>query len=148
LEPRVNWYLALTTLLITSLAAAALLGVWWVWAPEEPQTGYQRSLDEVELRWKCAAGHRFTAPGQAEPCNCPKCGAKAEIVDVYRCPEHGEFDVFVRLGPVEGTGRYAARQLRLDRGEWVSVAEGLKCPRCGRKLVRPPRDPANSFQGD
>ena len=147
-EPRVNWYLALATLVCVSLVAAMLIGAWLLWRSEPPVQGHQRTLSEFEVRWICEAGHEFTAPTQTQPRVCPECGAAAEILDIYACEVHGEFKVRVRLGLPPGADKPRVIALRAKEGDWVPVEQGLKCPRCDRTLKRPPRDPLRQHRGD
>ena len=147
-EPRVNWHLALATLVCVSLVAAMLIGAWQLWRSEPPVQAHQRTLSEYEVQWICEAGHEFTAAARTQPRVCPECGAPAEIVDIYACEVHGEFKVRVRLGLTPGADRPHVIALRAKEGDWVPVDQGLKCPRCDRILKRPPRDPLRQHRSD
>ena len=147
-EPRVNWHLALATLVCVSLVAALLIGAWLLWRREPPVQARQRALWDIQMQWICEAGHEFSAPGQTQPRVCPVCGAPAEIVDTYACEVHGEFKVRVRLGLLPGADKPRVIALRAKEGDWVPVERGLKCPRCDRTLKRPPRDPLRHHRSD
>jgi hypothetical protein len=110
--------------------------VWRVWRTEEVQLPRQRDLQDVQLQWRCANGHVFDAPGQMDPYPCPQCGAPAEAIDIYVCPQHGQIEVQVRFEPDPDTGKPVAATIRVGKGLWVPVGDGVRCPRCREPMRR------------
>lgn len=142
---------ATISLLVASLAAILLFAAWRVWRQDRPTVAPQRTLRDVQLRWKCEGGHYFYESGQSEPRACPRCGRPAYPVETFECDKHGPFEVAVRFtkGP---DGRAHVSELRLEsgvggKGEWVFAEDGLRCPRCGAILHRQELDPLRNFPG-
>lgn len=136
---------ATVTLLVASLAAIMLFAGWRIWREDRVVPPPQRSLVDVQLRWKCESGHTFYDKGQSAPRVCTTCGRPAYPMDTYECEKHGSFDVSVRFaeGPDD---RPHVSELRLEtspgaKGEWVFASDGLRCPKCGLPLHRQPFDP-------
>ena len=127
---------AATISLVVAVAAAALLFfVWRIWQKEDDVSVYVRTIRDVELDWRCEGGHLFRSLGQVEPRPCWMCGETAYPVTQYHCSVHGSFEVDVRFAE-NADGVATPEQLRLPGGGWVRADPGLKCPRCGKKLVR------------
>ncbi len=100
----------------------------------------ERTLENVVLQWKCDAGHTFEAPGHVDPVFCKTCNNNAYPVTGYACPRHGRFQVQVKFERADdGSLRTAA--VRLMGRDWASEAEGVRCPRCERRLKYEQRDP-------
>ena len=131
---------ALASLIVASLAAAALFGVWSFVDGPEPERPYVRDFTEVQYTWSCSDGHRFRALGQVEPRLCPHCGKEAFVVDTYVCEKHGAIEVFVRFHP-GCTSTNNAYDLKLPNRRWTPAQEGISCPKCTRKLSKARKDP-------
>ena len=136
---------ATVTLLVASLAAILLFTGWRIWREDRTVIPPQRTLGDVQLRWKCESGHAFFERGQSDPRACPTCGRPAYPVDTYECAKHGAFEVSVRFAN-DPDGRAEVSELRLEaaagvKGEWVFASDGLRCPKCGLPLHRQPADP-------
>ncbi len=146
-KPR--WISRTTTvsLLIVSAAALSLFVMWRFSRAEETVEPVIRTLRDVGFDWKCEAGHSFYESGQAGARACIKCGRPAYPVDEYKCSIHGRYPVSVRF-VIDSDGKPRVSELRQCKGvdasrwgQWVFATDGVLCPRCGRKLVRPRRDP-------
>ncbi len=135
IKPRTTSRVAILSLLTAAVAAMGLPAIWRYWRSEELVRPAQRTFSDVELEWRCSAGHTFQAAGQLGGRTCWKrnCERQAFPSTQYACSVHGSFLVQVRFENDErGTPKPA--RLRLPSGGWVSVEKGLKCPRCPRKL--------------
>ncbi len=127
---------AATISLVVAVAVAALLFfVWRFWHKEDNVSVYVRTIRDVELDWRCDAGHLFRSLGQVEPRPCWMCGETAYPVTRYHCSAHGSFEVAVRFAE-DAEGVAKPDQLRLPGRDWVGADPGLKCPRCSKALVR------------
>jgi len=131
---------ALASLIVASVAAAALFGIWSLVDGPEPVRPHIRDFTEVQYTWKCSDGHHFRALGQVEPRLCSECGKEAWVVDTYVCEKHGAIEVFVRFHP-GCTSTNNAYDLRLPNLEWTPVQEPMSCPKCSRKLTKARKDP-------
>ena len=141
IKPRTTPWAAIS-LLAAAVAAMSSLAVWRLWQTEEPQP-YRRKLTDVELEWKCDAGHSFRAAGQVDPRECWKCDPPALAaypIDNYVCPRGHSYEVAVRFAQGDD-GAPKVTQLRLAGRDWTPIEEGLRCPRCKNRLVRKRRDP-------
>jgi len=127
---------------LTLAAAAAVLlpVVWRLWGSEETTIAHQRTLAEMELDWRCEEGHDFRGKGHTfgpdgltSPRTCWKCGEPAYPVATYVCPVHGAYEVTVRF-TIGDDGRPRVAQVRWAGRGWVTEEEGLRCPRCERRL--------------
>jgi len=127
--------------LVTAVGVAIVtLALWRVWRHEDDVAPPGRRLIDVELTWRCEAGHTFQAAGQLLPRQCWICDRQAFPLIVMYCPTHGAFDVLVRFAP--GTDNVPeVAQLKLVGYRWVDAAEGLTCPRCREKLIYKGPDP-------
>ena len=92
-----------------SLGAAAgvvvlVVLLWRLWHGNENTPVYERRPSEVEVDWRCGAGHRFSAALQLEPRRCWEvtCTERAYPVARYRCPRHGVYEVAFRFRLDEG----------------------------------------------
>ena len=140
-EPRSTTRTATLSFLITVAAAVFLFVVWRFSQTEEVVLPALRGPGEVTLDWRCVAGHTFRAPGQVEPHPCVVCGRPAYPFGIWRCEDHGEFEVIARL-QLDAEGVLRPLEFRiLPDGEWVPAREILKCPECGERLQRQLRDP-------
>jgi hypothetical protein len=127
--------------MVGAAAALLLLLVWYLLRTEEVLETPQRTLNNVELKWKCAAGHVFYATGHSldsggltAPKTCVSCGQPAYPFAPYTCPVHGPFEVAVQFA-VDKDGALDVSQVRLPGRDWLPKAQGLRCPRCDRPLV-------------
>jgi len=135
-----------TGLLSLALAVAVAFVAWfawWIWRAA-PAHNDERPLARVTVSWKCARGHVYEAPAAIGPQPCPQCGADAYVVQRYRCPEHGEFDVLLRHER-NREGRVVVVAVRFEEGPWVEHPSAIRCPTCGRKM-RPARSEVFSRQ--
>jgi len=125
-----------------SLAAVALTAVftfgawrWWDSDTVSPPPAPQPTLFEVELDWRCAAGHTFSATGQVGTRICPQCGQRAYPFAKYSCEKHGAYEVqaeFVR----DAAGKTRVGRFKVSGGEWAEAGDGPRCPRCGAVMER------------
>ena len=131
---------ATVSFLVTAAAAVLLFVVWRFWRADEIVPPTARPLEQVTWKWKCEEGHYFPAIAHAEPRACPRCGRPAYPMDIWRCPEHGEFEVLVRFRVGEGK-TLQPLEYQVADGDWTVAADGPRCPQCGRALEHKPRDP-------
>ena len=124
---------------LAAASAALAFAAWRWWQPQPAGPVYRRILSDVELAWKCRAGHSFNETGQLTERTCPKCDQPAFPVTTYECKQHGPFEVAVRF-TVDSAGNSIVSHIRFQAGDWVPVADGLPCPRCGEPLVRKPAE--------
>ena len=119
-------------------AVLLFLGIRHSLRSEEPVPPHVRTFFDVELEWKCEAGHSFRAAGQVEPRRCWTCNRPAYPARGAVCPVHGETDVWVKftLG-TDGTPRPAS--YRTVGGEWTNADSPPQCPKCKREMT-PVRD--------
>lgn len=132
---------ATTISLALAVAAALLLPVVWrLWQGEEAVRPHKRSLADAVLTLRCEKGHQFRAKGHTfgvdgftDAKTCWRCGEPAYPFAQYVCPVHGAYEVTVRFAEGED-GVEIVSQIRLTGREWVSSEEGVRCPRCNRRL--------------
>lgn len=134
------------SLLVAILVAVMVFFGWRIWHTNGEPLAESRTLTDFELRWVCARGHHFVAPGRMTQMICPICGDTAEVADVYECPQHGPFEVQVRFAVSEQTGQAHAALVRGRQTEWTPVSEGVSCPRCGKPLQRAKSDPLAPYR--
>lgn len=135
-EPRVHWRGAIGTLAITATAGALVLILWRLWRADQHEAAPVRRLADVELDWKCEAGHAFKAPGRAGAKSCPTCQKPAFAVVRYGCELHGAVEVFARFGGNPSEPEKLSH-LKLAGRDWTPADRPLICPRCTRELRRP-----------
>jgi hypothetical protein len=129
------------TLVLVCLAALAIPAGWRLSRSDEPLRALQRRLEEVELEWKCPLGHVFYAAGQVEPRRCWECDRESYPVTHFACAVHGPVEVLIKYRRTS-EGAAEVWQLRpWSGGVWVAAADGVNCPRCGRRLAYRPNDP-------
>lgn len=136
-------YLSLAAVLIVGLAG---FFIWRAWRTESPPATWERTLESKHLEWRCAKGHRFDAPAQIGPRDCIVCGTPAELLDSYRCPQHGVMEVDVRLAR-DWTPERRSILVRVAGGKFTPGDEPILCPRCKRTLIRQRPDPLRSRAG-
>src|SRR3990172_1031377 len=83
LQPNAVRRAAIVSLLVVGAAALALFLVWRTWRTDETFVPRQRTLADVELTWRCAAGHTFPAAGQVGSRTCFYCGQEAFHITNY-----------------------------------------------------------------
>jgi hypothetical protein len=139
-KPRRISNVGLISILLAVAAAILLLLTRQAFRSPEPLPPTHRTIFDVELEWKCDAGHTFKAAGQITPRKCWTCRQPAYPIGHYACPTHGTFEV---AGQYEADDSGAPRLsfYRVYGGTWTPVGEGLKCPRCGQALTKPVEDP-------
>lgn len=135
---------ALLSLLTAMAAAAVAFAAWRWWQPAPTVAVYQRTLSDVEMSWRCEAGHSFTASGQVADRPCAMCDQPAYPVIGYECKQHGPVEVAVRFtsGP-DGAPRMS--QLRVNHGAWFPASDPVRCPQCGAPMVPKPADPLDAL---
>jgi hypothetical protein len=134
---------AMLSLLMAMATAAVAFAVWRWWRPAPTVPVYQRTINDVELNWKCDAGHSFIAPGQVADRPCAMCDKPAYALASYECKQHGLFEVAVRFaaGP-DGASRMS--QFRVHQGAWSSAGDPVPCPHCGEPMLRKQVDPLDT----
>lgn len=141
---------ATISLLIAAATALLLPGIWWLYGGKKGEVLPEpRRLADVELEWRCPAGHTFRAFGQLNPRLCLKCDRPAHPLVNYVCPAHGPYRVMVEFGHEEQDGPPEPVRHRLVGRPWVAHDKELKCPRCGRPLAYRPApliDPARKSE--
>lgn len=131
------------SLAVAAAAAVVLLAVWRLWQTEEVIVPQQRQFRDIDVVWKCEVGHSFKAAGQIGSKACWTCDRPAFPVTYYACRIHGPYEIAARFAAGEG-GVARISELRRPGLEWVSIEEGVNCPRCKRRLVHKTRDPAEN----
>ncbi len=134
---------AIASLGLATVAAILLLIVWRSWRTDVVVGTPGGNPPEVEMRWKCDAGHVFFAAGQASSRECWTCGRPAYAVFDYHCKTHGVFEVAV-LFSNDASGRRVPSRWRPAGRRWVETQENLRCPRCRHPLVYR-RDPLSDY---
>lgn len=142
-EPRTIPRAAKLSIVMTAAAAAVAFAAWRWWQPPVTIAAAQRSVLDIDLPWRCDAGHSFVAKGQTADRLCSSCSEPAYPVTTYECKQHGPFEVFVKLKSV-ADGVSVASQWRLGKTDWVSSEGELICPRCHATLVRRHADSADA----
>lgn len=125
-----------------SLAAVAFTAVFsfvaWRWWRSDSITQLApppTSFTDVEMDWRCSAGHTFAATGQTGTRGCPQCGGAASPYAIYACEKHKAFEVQAEFAG-DKEGRTGVAKFKAPGGEWTDAADGPKCPRCGKVMVR------------
>lgn len=125
-----------------SLAAVAATAVfsfaawrWWRSDAIMPLPLPPPTLFDVDLDWRCSAGHTFNALGRTGSRQCPQCGGIAFAFAAYHCERHGTYEVQAEFAR-EADGRERAVKFKVQGGEWADAGDGPHCPRCGAVMVR------------
>lgn len=130
---------AVVSLLITGATACVLFAAWRMWRDDTPIDIRQRTVRDVALTWKCEQGHSISARGRAGARPCYACDLPMYPVTVFKCEIHGPVDVMVQFSS-DDAGELRVSKHKLARGRWVDEEKDLRCPRCGRQLVRKEAD--------
>ncbi len=143
-QPRSAYRAAVITMLSVIIAASVVFLVLRSFGAEEPPQAHQRTLLDVTLLWRCESGHTFMEPGVAHPRTCPFClGPAHAVAEGFFCTSHGAQVVTVKFAADEN-GELVMSEWRVGGQAWQPADQALTCPRCGRVLVRKPKDP---FEG-
>jgi len=134
---------AAINLVLAVSVAVVLIVLWSLNRPEPLQKPATRGFSEVEFTYVCPRGHAFRLQGQITPPLCPTCELPSYPHVVFRCENHGAFEVSVRVA-VGDDGVVRASELQLPGKNWVPVGEPLECPICNRKMFRDSADPLKS----
>jgi len=134
---------AMLSLVMAMSAAAVAFAAWRWWRPAPTVPIYQRTIKDVELSWKCEAGHSFTAPGQVADRLCATCDQPAYAVTSYECERHGVIEVAVRFASGDDVPRVS--QLRVGRGIWFPATDAVRCPHCDAPMVRKQTNPLDTL---
>jgi len=136
---------AYVSLAAAAASAALLFALWRALKSDDLEIPLARSIEDVQLEWRCEDGHIFTAPGAATPIPCPTCGKDAYPIAQFQCPVHGQFDVFFRFekGP---DGRLVPTEVKAVGGKWEPFTEHPRCPKCHRPMIRESVDPLATKQ--
>lgn len=126
---------ATLSLMLALAAATVAFAAWRWWRPEPAVAVYRRSISDVELSWRCEAGHTFSARGQTSDRPCAMCARPAYAVTAYECKTHGPIEVAVRFEADE-SGRSRVSHLRVHGGEWVPMETDPVCSKCDSPLTR------------
>jgi len=121
-------------------AAVLFLIVRYSLRSEETVQPFVRTFSDLEVDWKCEAGHTFRAAGQVEPRRCWTCNAAAFPVRRAACPVHGETEIWVRFS-VDADGTPRPSSYRTVGGEWTDAATPPICPKCKRDMQPVREDP-------
>lgn len=142
-DPRRSNRAAYLSLLVTFAVGLVGFGMWRAWREDPPPPMWERSLSTKELSWRCAEGHGFRAPSQIGPRSCIECGERAELVDLYHCPIHGDIEVEVRLAR-DWTLDHPRFLVRAGGGSFLPADKPIRCTRCNRTITRLRPDPLRS----
>jgi hypothetical protein len=124
-------------------AAAVAFAAWCWWQPAPTVPVYQRTINDVELNWKCEAGHSFTASGQVADRPCAMCDQPAYAVTSYECRQHGMTEVAVRFTE-DPDGAPRVSQFRVNQGVWFPATDPVRCPQCDAPMIRKQADPLDA----
>lgn len=136
---------AYVSLAAAAAAAALLFAFWRALKSEDVEQPVRRSIEDVEMEWRCEDGHYFTARGAETPQPCPICGKDAYPIAKFQCPVHGQIDVFFRFekGP---DGRLVPTAVKAVGGDWEPLTDHPHCPKCHRPMIRESVDPLATKQ--
>ncbi|MEK7731297.1 MAG: hypothetical protein AAB363_05520 [Planctomycetota bacterium] len=135
---------AMLSLVMAISAAAVAFAAWRWWRPAPTVPVYQRTINDVELSWKCEAGHSFTASGQVADRPCAMCDQPAYAMTPYECPQHGRTEVAVRFtSGADGAPRVS--QFRVNQGTWFPATDPVRCPHCDVPMLRKLTDPLDAI---
>lgn len=141
-ESRSGTRTAVVSFLITAAAAMFALVIWLSLRPAVEEGPVRRVLTDVDLDWRCDAGHAWGMKGQIEPrvCQTKGCGRDMWPAARWACENHHKFDVAVRL-ELDGEGLPRPVEFRLRGHDWVVAGDPLVCPKCSKLLRQVVRDP-------
>ncbi len=141
-EPRSATRSAVVSFLIMAAAAMFALVIWLSLHPTVEEGPVQRKLADVDLDWRCDAGHAWRLTGQIEPRVCPAkdCGRDMWPAARWSCENHHKIDVAVRL-ELDAMGLPRPVEFRLRGHDWVVASDSLVCPKCSKLLRQVVRDP-------
>lgn len=139
-QPRTGSRAGIILLAIVGSAAVLFFIIRYAVRSEEPVQPLVRTLSDLELDWKCEAGHGFRAAGQVEPRRCWTCTAPAFAVRKFTCPVHGETDAWVKFS-LESDGVPRPLAYRAIGGEWSDAGSPPSCPKCKREMQPVREDP-------
>lgn len=135
---------ATISLVMAMSTAAVAFAAWRWWRPAPTVPVYRRTINDIELTWRCEAGHPFTAPGQVDDRPCAECDRPAYVVTSYVCERHGAVEVAVRFKSGDD-GVPRASQFRVGRGTWFPATDPVRCPQCQAPMVRAQTDPLEAL---
>ena len=122
--------------LAAAAAAAALLLVFWrAFQSEEIPPPPLRSVRDVQVQWRCEAGHALYTYGDVTPRPCHECGKNSYPVAEYRCPVHGTYPVAFQFRE-QGERGVIPVEVRAPDGPWEPFESGPHCSRCRREMTR------------
>ncbi|MCH8146533.1 MAG: hypothetical protein IH987_00845 [Planctomycetes bacterium] len=141
-EPRSTTRTAVVSFLITAAAAMFALVIWLSLRPAVVEGPVRRVLPEVDLDWRCDAGHAWRARGQIEPrvCMTKDCDRDMWPAARWSCENHHKFHVATRL-ELDASGFPGPVEFRLRGHKWVVAGDPLVCPKCSKFLREDVRDP-------
>ncbi len=131
---------AYVSLAAAAAAAALLLVVWQAFQTAEIPPPHLRSVRDVQVQWRCDAGHTLASLGDVTPRACWKCGKDSYPVAKYRCPVHGTYDIAFQFRE-RPDGRVIPVEVRAPDGPWEPFESGPHCSRCRREMTREDDDP-------
>ncbi|MBI1825903.1 MAG: hypothetical protein HY287_16225 [Planctomycetes bacterium] len=119
----------------TSAVSVALILVWLAFRSEPEPPPVSRTLADVELTWRCEAGHVVKAAIPNGLPRCPNCGRPMAAILSFECPKHGQLEAEAQY-ELDASGAPRVSRFRLDGGDWVKAGDSLTCPKCGAVLKR------------
>lgn len=137
--------MATASLCCAAATAFFLFALVRFWREDDDVRVRPRAIQDILLAYRCPRRHTFERAGGAAVARCPVCGLEAYHRIVYRCPNHGDFEVAVRFG-ADDAGLVKVLEVRLPGKEWVAADEPLECSVCNRRLERQRTDPMRRRQ--
>lgn len=131
---------ALISLSAVAAVSIVLLVLWLMWRGDPNVDSVLRTLDDVEIAWKCEGGHAFRASAQADKRKCTQCGKDAAATTEFECPTHSPVEVEAKFEK-DAQGNLRISKFRVPPGEWVAAGERISCAKCGAALTRKIDDP-------
>lgn len=131
---------AYVSLAAAAAAAALLLVLWRAFQTEELPPPHLRSARDIEVSWRCDAGHTRKSLGDVTPKPCWECDNDSYPVAKYRCPVHGTYDIAFQFRE-QSDGRIIPVEVRAPNGPWEPFEFGPHCSRCHREMTRETDDP-------
>ena len=141
-EPRSATRTAVISFLITAVAAMFALVIWLSLRSPVEEGPVQRVLTEVDVDWRCDAGHAWREKGQIEPrdCQTKDCECVMWPAAPWSCENHHRFHGAVRL-ELDAMGLPRPVEFRLRGHDWVVAGDPLVCPKCSKLLKEVVGDP-------